>query len=428
MQRGKAGLWAHGRRPPRASRPSRSHRSIPHRTRRPEPGLLIATPPMTRRLSGSRIAAPGGGAGAPRAVRWSSIDTACTAGWGGGVRHRMDGTRQRLERDVAVKLLPRERVCRGPLRARGPRRGAAHHPGIVTLYEAAVDDDGAYLVSELVRGHDARRAPRRGPAVGPGHPRDRDRACDALCMHTHAGVSCTAMSSPRTPVPGASVPPAQVAKLTDFGVARMIGADATDAHRRRDRHRSLYGAEQADGLQAGAPADLYSLALVIYEALTGVNPVGDRPRPTALADSGASARAPQAAREPPARARRRDRPGAAAAAEGTRERSRSSGRRSMRRLDEVGIEPGGSRPPWTTRRPAADGPSRRSGLARRRRTPLRPARAPGEARSSQPEGQPVAPMARRRAGCRVGAGVAAWLAATCSGSTLRRGSRRCWPR
>ena len=31
--------------------------------------------------------------------------------------------------------------------------------------------------------------------------------------------------------------------------------------------------EQAEGLQAGAPADLYSLALVTYEALTGVNPV-----------------------------------------------------------------------------------------------------------------------------------------------------------
>ena len=32
--------------------------------------------------------------------------------------------------------------------------------------------------------------------------------------------------------------------------------------------------EQAEGLEAGAPADLYSLALVIYEALTGINPVG----------------------------------------------------------------------------------------------------------------------------------------------------------
>ena len=31
--------------------------------------------------------------------------------------------------------------------------------------------------------------------------------------------------------------------------------------------------EQAEGREAGAAADLYSLALVAYEALTGVNPV-----------------------------------------------------------------------------------------------------------------------------------------------------------
>ena len=31
--------------------------------------------------------------------------------------------------------------------------------------------------------------------------------------------------------------------------------------------------EQAEGHEAGAPADLYAAALVLYEALTGVNPV-----------------------------------------------------------------------------------------------------------------------------------------------------------
>ena len=31
--------------------------------------------------------------------------------------------------------------------------------------------------------------------------------------------------------------------------------------------------EQSEGHEAGPPADLYSLALVLYEAFTGVNPV-----------------------------------------------------------------------------------------------------------------------------------------------------------
>jgi eukaryotic-like serine/threonine-protein kinase len=59
---------------------------------------------------------------------------------------------ERLERDVAVKVLPRERIVGGRFEREARATARLSHPGIVTLYEAAVDDDGAYLVSELVRG------------------------------------------------------------------------------------------------------------------------------------------------------------------------------------------------------------------------------------------------------------------------------------
>src|SRR5437868_1932844 len=59
---------------------------------------------------------------------------------------------ERLERDVAVKVLPRERVIGGRFEREARAAARLSHPAIVTLYEAAVDDDGAYLVSELVRG------------------------------------------------------------------------------------------------------------------------------------------------------------------------------------------------------------------------------------------------------------------------------------
>src|SRR5947209_2767029 len=59
---------------------------------------------------------------------------------------------ERLERDVAVKVLARERIVDGRFAREARAAARLSHPAIVTLYEAAVDDDGAYLVSELVRG------------------------------------------------------------------------------------------------------------------------------------------------------------------------------------------------------------------------------------------------------------------------------------
>src|SRR5207302_7640400 len=91
---------------------------------------------------------------------------------------------ERLDRDVAVKILPRERIVGGRFEREARAAARLSHPGIVTLYEAAVDDDDAYLVSELVRGSTL------GELLEAGRVSDRDvvsigvALCDALA-HAH---------------------------------------------------------------------------------------------------------------------------------------------------------------------------------------------------------------------------------------------------
>ena len=98
--------------------------------------------------------------------------------------------------------------------------------------------------------------------------------------------------------------------------------------------------EQAEGLPAGASADLFSLALVLYEALTGVNPVG--------ATSAALRARRVGAYLPPLRRQRRDLPpGLGQGIDlALRPRPRERGRISdlhetlVAVRDEVGDEPG----------------------------------------------------------------------------------------
>ncbi len=211
---------------------------------------------------------------------------------------------ERLEREVAVKLLAREQIVGGRFEREARAAARLAHPGIVTLYEAAVDDEGAYLVSELVRGATL------DALLAAGRLSDRDIVgiaivlCDAL-EHAHAqGVVHRDVKPSNVLVPdagGRGSSPAQLAKLTDFGVARVIDSDGLTLTGDVLGTLAYMAPEQAEGLEAGAPADLYSLALIVYEALTGVNPV----RTTT-----AFQRARRlGARLPPLRRQRRDLPG-----------------------------------------------------------------------------------------------------------------------
>jgi hypothetical protein len=190
---------------------------------------------------------------------------------------------ERLDREVAVKRIATAGHAEAE-RARREALAAARlaHPGIVSLYESGADEAAVYLVSELVRGETLDVLEAEGALS------DRDVLeigvvlCDALA-HAHArGVVHRDVKPGNVIVPEAPEEGGAAAKLTDFGIARVVGDDALTRTGDVLGTLAYMAPEQAEGRSVSKRSDLYSLGLVLYEALAGVNPVrGATPAETA---------------------------------------------------------------------------------------------------------------------------------------------------
>ena len=184
---------------------------------------------------------------------------------------------ERLERDVAVKAVPREGLGTWK-RVEREARAAARlgHPGIVALYEFGADEDRAYLVSEYVAGRTLAEL-LEGGAIS-----DRDTArvgaalCDAL-EHAHArGVIHRDVKPQNVMVVSEPAAGAGFAKLADFGASRLASEDALTRTGDVVGTLAYMAPEQAEGHEVTGAADLYALALTLYEALAGFNPARGR--------------------------------------------------------------------------------------------------------------------------------------------------------
>jgi hypothetical protein len=317
---------------------------------------------------------------------------------------------ERLERDVAVKMLPRERIMGGRFEREARVAARLSHPGIVTLYEASMDDEGAYLVSELVRGLTLDRL------LDEGRLSDQDildigiALCDAL-EHAHSeGIVHRDVKPSNILIPERASSSAQKAKLTDFGVARVVGGDTLTRTGDIIGTLAYMAPEQAEGLEAGPGADLYSLALVLYEALTGINP--------AQTPNGTMRNRRLGTYLPPLRRQRRDLPRALGAGidMALRPRARERGRMvDLRRhlvagYDLVGDEPGVVGDAWTTRvrtpDPVADPASPRR---RRARAADDAPPDPADDASPDPADSPNRRWVNRALAALGAAAAAAWL-------------------
>jgi len=328
---------------------------------------------------------------------------------------------ERLGREVAIKILPRERIVGGRFEREARAAARLAHPGIVTLYEAAVDDEGAYLVSELVRGETLQAL------LAQGRLSDRDvvtiaiSLCDALA-HAHAhGVIHRDVKPSNILVADSAGSPACPAKLTDFGVARVIGGDSLTRTGDVVGTAAYMAPEQAEGREADAAADLYALALIVYEALTGVNPV--------RTSSPATRARRLATYLPPLRRRRRDLPRSLGGGIDLALRPRARERGTVNELrgallaalpglgEAPGLVVGAWQRPRAAAQPELPGPPPFA-------SPAAPLSAPPDA--GQPEGDhPLDPTPRpgpRWPARALGAATAALITAWLAGHVLGRGS------
>ncbi|HEX8688888.1 MAG TPA: serine/threonine-protein kinase, partial [Solirubrobacterales bacterium] len=213
------------------------------------------------------------------------IERRIGSGGFGVVYEAWDG---RLERSVAVKAIE----SRGDSRRRVLREAQAaarlNHPGIVTLYEMGEEDGNALLVTELVEGATLAELSAAGSLSDREIGEIGADLCEAL-DHAHARGVVHRDVKPQNVLVGGEGE--QRAKLMDFGVARLADSAALTAPGDVVGTLAYMSPEQAEGSAAGPEADVYSLALVLYECWSGENPnrratpaataraIGGRPRP-----------------------------------------------------------------------------------------------------------------------------------------------------
>ncbi len=191
-----------------------------------------------------------------------------------------------LQREVAVKRISlgaggdpidSERASREALA--GARLA---HPAIVVLHEACAAEDAYYLISELIHG-DTLAELIAADALTDEELLEIGLALADALAHAHArGVIHRDVKPQNVLVPHQPDERGGVAKLADFGGARLTGEDALTRTGDVLGTLAYMAPEQSEGHEAAEPADLYALALVLYEGLSGVNPVrGATPAATA---------------------------------------------------------------------------------------------------------------------------------------------------
>ncbi len=186
----------------------------------------------------------------------------------------------RLGRRVAIKRLP-PAVAGDETRRRRFRHEAAtlarlSHPAIVQIFDLLEQDDGDWIVMELVEGPTVAELLERGPLplaqvldVGLQVADGLGEAHDRGILHRDLKAENVMLRRPSRASAGR-------ATILDFGIAKMVARDIVDPELSKPGQvlgtpRAM-SPEQVRGLPLDARSDLFSLGTLLYEMTTGESP------------------------------------------------------------------------------------------------------------------------------------------------------------
>jgi serine/threonine-protein kinase len=200
----------------------------------------------------------------------------------GGMGTVYKATDTSLERAVAVKLIREDLVTSSDAAERFRREAKAAasfaHPNLVTVHDFGVDSDGrVFLVMELLEGCTLRQRLEQLKRFAPQQILQilGDVCAGLAAAHEHGLIHRDLKPENIFLVQSGD---GDVAKILDFGLAKFLGASNAAAATANTMSGVLVGTpqymspDQLKGEVASPAWDLWALAVITYEMLTGTHP------------------------------------------------------------------------------------------------------------------------------------------------------------
>jgi serine/threonine protein kinase len=198
----------------------------------------------------------------------------------GGLGSVYRGYDKRMNREVAIKRIAQaddpesQREGTDQLIQEAGALASLQHPNIVTVYDVGTDDDGPYVVMELINGRTLDELIERAPLTWQDFKEMAMQTQEALIAAHELNLIHSDLKPSNLMLTWLPSGKFQV-KIVDFGLARLVQSQSRED---LESIEAVFGSiffmppEQFERAPLDARSDLYSMGCVYYQALAGRYP------------------------------------------------------------------------------------------------------------------------------------------------------------